>query len=531
MTDKKDVDWEHLKKKIQQVVDRQDSESKKKHIGPADWEHTKKRMEKEIKERKKEKTTKEIDSIQSAKQETSKDIFSPLHFDDIDKKLHELSNYFAKETTDMQEQNSKQPPKEKQISLNEQVEKQPKHHFEHAITFDTYERVTSHIEKPGIKKEHITMKALVEEQSWEETKTLIEKALEKHREQTKDFSYNEIRRKSERRKKVFDKDLKKSKIQTKKDFDRKSIHTKGWDVIGRAKLRVNIKKGQKSDTSSDTKKYVHPPEIEKPQEDTVSSIPLSYMPTTKKVRSGIPTFQKMRDDQEKRKKHKERHSRFDRLKPHVRVTINPPKLSLLPVKHFIMENLVELTLSSIGLYFLLTMQPSNMRIGFTLLLIASFMMFLMVEGIKSTDYSVDSRFFNYLANSPRKQASLFYIKEKKYNPDVKTSSYLYKRIINVIPSLKNIYERIHYNIFKKYTFSLSDRIAIILIAWTLFLFVITSDLEIYFILIFIGILITKELTDIYTTDAFKTRLNAYIVFFLVTYIILIYQKVMQILQS
>ena len=46
MIDKKDVDWEHLKKKIQQVVDKKDSISNIKHIDPGDWEQTKKRIEK-----------------------------------------------------------------------------------------------------------------------------------------------------------------------------------------------------------------------------------------------------------------------------------------------------------------------------------------------------------------------------------------------------------------------------------------------------------------------------------------------------
>lgn len=81
------------------------------------------------------------------------------------------------------------------------------------------------------------------------------------------------------------------------------------------------------------------------------------------------------------------------------------------------------------------------------------------------------------------------------------------------------------------TLTLTDRITIILISWTLLLFIITADIEIFFILIFIGILITKEMTDIYTSKGFKLRLNAYIILFLLVYVILISQKIITILQT
>ena len=77
---------------------------------------------------------------------------------------------------------------------------------------------------------------------------------------------------------------------------------------------------------------------------------------------------------------------------------------------------------------------------------------------------------------------------------------------------------------------LPNTICLILILWTLFVFVVVNDLEIYIILLFIGILISREITDQYISNTYKMKLNIYILIFLVTYIILISQKIIQILQ-
>ena len=56
---------------------------------------------------------------------------------------------------------------------------------------------------------------------------------------------------------------------------------------------------------------------------------------------------------------------------------------------------------------------------------------------------------------------------------------------------------------------MSEKITIVLSIWILFIFIITGDanLEIFFILIFIGILIVRELTDIFTTSDLKDISN------------------------
>ena len=77
----------------------------------------------------------------------------------------------------------------------------------------------------------------------------------------------------------------------------------------------------------------------------------------------------------------------------------------------------------------------------------------------------------------------------------------------------------------------SEKITLAITLWILFLFLITDDtgLEIFFVLIFIGILIIKEFTDIYTTKKFKLRMNIFICVFLLIYVFAIAQKILSII--
>lgn len=76
----------------------------------------------------------------------------------------------------------------------------------------------------------------------------------------------------------------------------------------------------------------------------------------------------------------------------------------------------------------------------------------------------------------------------------------------------------------------SEKITLIIIIWTLFLFFITSgtDIELFFICIFLGILVIKELTDKFTTVHLKKRMNIFIFVFLIAYIIIIVQHIFSI---
>lgn len=165
----------------------------------------------------------------------------------------------------------------------------------------------------------------------------------------------------------------------------------------------------------------------------------------------------------------------------------------------ISDHLIELILFTIGLIFLIQPTMNNIKISFTLMLISSILFFLMTGEREETTTK----------NSP--STTKPYFKRRLHTPIIIKKIKAFQQKILDIP--------------------LSNRISIILILWTLFLFIITTNLEIYFILIFIGVLITRELTDLYTSNMYKKRLNAYIIIFLFTYIVLITQKIMEILST
>lgn len=79
---------------------------------------------------------------------------------------------------------------------------------------------------------------------------------------------------------------------------------------------------------------------------------------------------------------------------------------------------------------------------------------------------------------------------------------------------------------------LSEKITFIITAWILFVLIITggSSLEIYFILIFIGVLIIRELSDIFTTEDLKGRMNLFIYVFILLFIAIVGNKIITILQ-
>lgn len=78
---------------------------------------------------------------------------------------------------------------------------------------------------------------------------------------------------------------------------------------------------------------------------------------------------------------------------------------------------------------------------------------------------------------------------------------------------------------------LSEKITLIITVWILLMMIITGEgnLEIFFILIFIGVLIIRELTDIFTSSDLKQRMNLFIYLFLFLFIIIVGNKVISIL--
>lgn len=78
---------------------------------------------------------------------------------------------------------------------------------------------------------------------------------------------------------------------------------------------------------------------------------------------------------------------------------------------------------------------------------------------------------------------------------------------------------------------MSEKITLIITIWILIVLLITgnTNLEIFFILIFIGVLIIRELSDVFTSTNLKDRMNLFIYFFIIIFIIIVGQKILTIL--
>ena len=78
---------------------------------------------------------------------------------------------------------------------------------------------------------------------------------------------------------------------------------------------------------------------------------------------------------------------------------------------------------------------------------------------------------------------------------------------------------------------MSEKITLIIAIWILIILIITgnTNLEIFFILIFIGILIIRELSDVFTSTNLKDRMNLFIYFFILIFIVIVGQKILTIL--
>ena len=77
---------------------------------------------------------------------------------------------------------------------------------------------------------------------------------------------------------------------------------------------------------------------------------------------------------------------------------------------------------------------------------------------------------------------------------------------------------------------MSEKITLFVAAWILVALFITgdADLEIFFILIFIGMLIAREFTDRFTTVHLKHRMNIFIFVFIVVFIVLVGKRIINI---
>jgi len=78
---------------------------------------------------------------------------------------------------------------------------------------------------------------------------------------------------------------------------------------------------------------------------------------------------------------------------------------------------------------------------------------------------------------------------------------------------------------------MSEKITLVIAGWILLVLFITGDsnFEIFFILIFIGVLIVRELTDIFTTNNLKDRMNIFIYLFILVFILIVGKKIISVL--
>lgn len=78
---------------------------------------------------------------------------------------------------------------------------------------------------------------------------------------------------------------------------------------------------------------------------------------------------------------------------------------------------------------------------------------------------------------------------------------------------------------------MSEKITLFVAAWIIVALFITgnADLEIFFVLIFVGLLIVKEFTDRFTTVHIRHRMNVFIYVFAIVFIVIIGKKIISLL--
>lgn len=169
--------------------------------------------------------------------------------------------------------------------------------------------------------------------------------------------------------------------------------------------------------------------------------------------------------------------------------------SLSKFQSFLKSNIIELVLIAIGIVFLFNPTPSNIKKSFTLILIGFILIFILSEKGSSSRFQT---------RTPKPSSS---------NENRKSGT------------------RLNRNYLKKIRLSISDKITLTLVIWILFLFFITSDVELeaFFVLIFIGMLVVRELTDELTTIRLKHRMDGFIYLFLMTFIWIVGEKIINVL--
>jgi len=79
---------------------------------------------------------------------------------------------------------------------------------------------------------------------------------------------------------------------------------------------------------------------------------------------------------------------------------------------------------------------------------------------------------------------------------------------------------------------ISEKITLCVSAWLFILLFLTgdADLGLFFIFLFLGFLAIKELTDHYTTNMFKFKMNIFIIVFFMIFLFFISQRIITFLE-
>jgi hypothetical protein len=76
----------------------------------------------------------------------------------------------------------------------------------------------------------------------------------------------------------------------------------------------------------------------------------------------------------------------------------------------------------------------------------------------------------------------------------------------------------------------SEKITLVIALWILIALLVTgdADFELFFVIIFIGVLIIRALTDAYITTTLKFRMNLIIYVFIIVFIVIVGNKIITI---
>jgi DNA-directed RNA polymerase subunit RPC12/RpoP len=99
-----------------------------------------------------------------------------------------------------------------------------------------------------------------------------------------------------------------------------------------------------------------------------------------------------------------------------------------------------------------------------------------------------------------------------------------------IPTRKSsLIDYINYSLIKQ--IDISEKIAILLILWILFIYILTgvNDIDIFFIFVYLGILLMKVFSTEYVSTQLKQKINVFVIAFLFIFILIIARRILTVI--